>query len=176
MRPTDSGMNGCPDMPGWMLMHNAMSAPSAAAAALLDRRLRVERHADVQLERPCPLDQRCRHVDSFEVERDAVGARLLELLEVALGPLDHEVAVEPAIAIVDQPGDGLQHDRSHRDRLDEVPVSDVEVEDAGPGIEHGRHLFAEPGEIGRVDRRLDLDAAIPRSARPHSVGSPTRLM
>ena len=52
-----------------------------------------------------------------------------------LGLRDHEVAVEHSASLVDEPGDGAQHDGADRDLVDEVAVPDVEVEDACPGIE-----------------------------------------
>jgi hypothetical protein len=36
-----------------------------------------------------------------------------------------------------------------------VPVHDVHVDRLGSRLEHGGHLLAEPGEVGRQDRRRD---------------------
>ena len=66
--------------------------------------------------------------------------------------------------VVHERRDRLEHDRADRDRLDEVPVADVEVEDPHAGVEAARlDLLAEAGEVGRVERRLDL-AARPRAS------------
>jgi hypothetical protein len=42
-----------------------------------------------------------------------------------------------------------------------VSVADVEVEDARAGALKGFELHAEPREVGRVERRLDLDLSCP---------------
>ena len=74
-------------------------------------------------------------VDRLVVERDAVAAGLRDRLEVLRRALDHQVHVDRAAERVDERRDRLQHDRPHRDRLDEVAVADVEVEDAAAGDE-----------------------------------------
>ena len=53
-----------------------------------------------------------------------------------------------------------------RDLGDEVAVADVEVEDPRAGVVKRFELLAEPREVGRVDRRLDLDVSLP--TRPNS--------
>jgi hypothetical protein len=94
------------------------------------------------------------------VEGDAVPARVGDLGEVALRLDDHEMAVERPSTGVDQRGDRLQDDRPDRDRLHELSVADVEVEHARTGAEQLLDLLAEPGEVGRVERRLDLGRAV----------------
>ena len=66
-----------------------------------------------------------------------------------------------AAALVDRLRDRPEDDRPDRDRLDEVPVADVEVEDPDAGVEQRLDLRAEPREVGRVERRLDLRPAQP---------------
>src|SRR6185312_4019617 len=80
------------------------------------------------------------------------------------------MAVEHASPLVHARGDRAEDDRPDRDRLDEVPVSDVEVEDAAAGVEQHVDLLAEAREVGRVERRLDLDVPSPRVPR-HRTGS-----
>ena len=69
-------------------------------------------------------------VAGLVVHGHAVPAGLRDLPEMLLRALDHEVAVEHAAEPVDDRRDRLEDDRADRDRLDEVPVTDVEVEDA----------------------------------------------
>ena len=76
--------------------------------------------------------------------------------------VDHQMAVDPAAEVVDARSDRSQHDRADRHRRDEMPVADVEVEDAGAGLRDVLDLLTEPPEVRRVERRLDLD-------RPHPV-------
>ena len=104
-------------------------------------------------------------VDDLDVEGDAVAARLRELLEVVRRVVDHQVAVDPAAVLVDERRDRAQHDRADRHRRDEVAVADVEVEDAGAGVQQGLDLLAEPREVRRVERRLDLDRPNPVAPR-----------
>jgi len=42
-----------------------------------------------------------------------------------------------------------------------VTVPDVEVEHASASLDEGCELLAEPGEVGRVQRRLHLDRTCP---------------
>ncbi len=109
-------------------------------------------------------DRRRDVVDRLEVEGHAVAARLRERLEVLRRMLDHQVHVDSRAGAVDPLGDRLQDDRPHRDRLDEMAVADVEVEDVHAGIEQLVDLLSEPREIGPVQRRLDLD--LTRPVRP----------
>ena len=94
--------------------------------------------------------------------------------------VDHQVAVDHPALAVDERRDRLEHDRADRDRLDEVPVADVEVEDARARAQQDLDLLAEPGEVGRVQRRLDLDRADPvdpssrRDLRPAGARRRTR--
>ena len=99
--------------------------------------------------------------DGLVVERDAVAACCRDGLEVLAGILDHQVHVDHAAAAMDHRRDRLQHDRPHRDRLDEVAVADVEVEDAALGPQQLVDLGAEVREVCAVERRLDLDRPDP---------------
>ena len=76
---------------------------------------------------------------------------------------DHQVTVERAAEAVDDRRDGLEHDRPDGDRLDEMPVADVEVEDARAGAAEHVHLLPEVGEVRRIERRLDLNRPDPVS-------------
>ena len=96
--------------------------------------------------------------EHLDVERDRVGPGRGELLDVVRRVVDHQVAVEPAPRLVDSPRDRAEHDRPHRHRRHEVPVAAVEVEDAAPRRQQRVDLFAEPAEVGRIERRLHLHA------------------
>ena len=94
-------------------------------------------------------------VRRLDVEGDAVAARLGELREVMAGVVDHQVAVEHAAGLVDRRRDRAEHDRPDRHRRDEVPVADVEVEDARAGTRAAPRSARRAAEVGRVQRRLD---------------------
>src|SRR5207302_2513093 len=84
--------------------------------------------------------------------------------------LDHQVNVDAAAAAVDQVSDRLEHHRPDDDRLDEVSVPDVVVEDARPRAEQLLDLLSKPREVGRIEGGLDLGLSQP--VRPsHSAGS-----
>ncbi len=95
------------------------------------------------------------------MERDVVGACLPEHLEVVLGVVHHQVDVQDPALLAEDRRDRLRDDRPDRDRLDEVPVADIELEDLRAAVEQGRHVPAEVGEVRRVDRRFDLGPAHP---------------
>ena len=130
-----------------------------------DRGLRVERDACAEPELTRPRDRPGRIGGDLGVEGDAVAARLLDALEVLLGLGDHQMAVELSAVLVHEAGDRREHDRADRDLADEVPVADVEVEDAGARIEEHAELRAEAHEISSVDRRLDLGTSYPVGPR-----------
>ena len=121
----------------------------------LDLRLGVEGDADAEAQLTCVRDGSRRVVDRLDMERHAVAAGLTNALEVPFRLGDHEVAVEHSSLLVYEPGDRAQHDRPDGDLADEVAVADVEVEDAGAGVEQALQLLAEAGEVRGVDRRLD---------------------
>src|SRR5207249_1440770 len=75
---------------------------------------------------------------------------------------------------VDERRDRLQHDRPDGDRRDEVAVTDVEVEYPDAGAEEQLDLLAQTGEVGRVERGLDLE--VPRPLRPAHGGDRSRAM
>ena len=80
------------------------------------------------------------------------------------GVVDHQVAVDRgAFDGVHERGDVLEHDRAHGDRLDEMAVAHVEVEDARAGAEQDVDLLAERCEVRRVERRFDFDRPDPVS-------------
>ncbi len=117
--------------------------------------------------RPCCArggDRRGDVVDDLVVERHAVAAGRRDLREVARRVVDHEVTVEHAARVVHARRDRAEDDRADRDGLDEVPVPDVEVKDATAGVEEDVDLLAEAREVGRVERRLDLDGLRPHRA------------
>src|SRR5207253_10201951 len=66
----------------------------------------------------------------FVVHRDAVASGFFDRCEVFLRRLRHQVAVDESTVVMDELRDRLEHDRPHRDRLDEVSVADVVMKDA----------------------------------------------
>jgi hypothetical protein len=133
--------------------------------------LRVERDAHLQSVLARGGDRRRDVVDGLVVKRDAVAARRRDRFEVLRRPFDHQVQVDGAAAAVDQRGDRLEHDRAHRDRLDEVSVADVEVKHPAARLHQRLDLCAEVREVGSVERRLDLGGANP--AAPGHARDPT---
>ena len=141
---------------------------------LLGGALGVERDAERQAELArLRLDGRQLAPDDFIVDGHAVRPGLRERLEVLVRVLGHQVDVEDSAPLAEQRRDRLQDDRPDRDRLDEVPVADVELEDLGAGVEQLGQLVAEPREVGRVDGRLDLGAA--RPVAPTHGGDPASV-
>ena len=142
-------------------MQSTRSASRAAAATGSGSALRVEGDTGLQ-----PMLVSCANregdvVDRLEVERHTVSARGSDRFEVFRRALDHQMHVDDPIRVVDQRRDRLQHDRAHRDRLDEVAVADVEVEDAATGGEQLVDLGAELREIRTVEGRFDFDRPDP---------------
>ena len=128
---------------------------------VLDRRLRIERETDAEPELARACDRRAPARAHLDMERHAVAARLRDRLEVLLGLRDHEMAVEPRAPAADERRDGSEHDRADGDLRDEVAVAHVEVEHPRAGRLQRVELVAEAREVGRVDRRLDLDRVCP---------------
>src|SRR5262249_12112581 len=104
-------------------------------------------------------------VTGLDVHGNAVAAGCRNRFEVLLGRLSHQVDVDYAVHAVDLLGDRREHDRADRDRLDEVPVADVEMEDAHAGDHQRLDLLAEPREVARVQGRLDFDGPHPVAPR-----------
>ena len=122
----------------------------------LDRGGRVDRKAGQTPGVPDLLQRevhvRCR----LGLDRDRVGARGGELLDLALRVLDHQMAVENAARGMDLFADGLHDHRADRDRRDEVAVHHVDVNHPRARVHHGLDLLGQPRVVGRQDRRLDL--------------------
>ncbi len=143
----------------------------------LRSRLGVEDDADAEAERAGGIGDAGSVVGRLHVERHRVTAGGGDLLEVVRGVGDHQVAVEHAAPRVHQRSDRPQDDRADRHRGHEVPVPDVEMEDAAARVEQPLDLLAEAREVGRVQRRLDLDVIADPVAPPHAtiVTAPTAL-
>ena len=121
---------------------------------------RVERNACAEAELARLTDHAWQVVAGLEVHGDAVAARLGNLPKV-LGRLDHQVAVERPHRTGGRSANRLEDDRPDRDRLDEMSVTHVELEDPRSGPQQAFELVTEAREIRRVDRRLDLRSAYP---------------
>ncbi len=100
------------------------------------------------------------------MDGDHVGAGLGERLDLALGALDHQVAVEDSAAGVDQVADRLRDQRSDRDRRDEVPVHRVHVDHLGAGVHHELDLLREVREVAGEQRRRYLAPGDACHSRP----------
>ena len=118
--------------------------------------VRIERDADGEPERARRRSHAAGILGRLDVEGDRVGARRGELGEVVGRVGDHQVAVDHAAGVVDHRRDRPQHDGPDRHRRDEVPVTDVEVEDPAACLEQRLDLRAEAREVGGVQRRRNL--------------------
>ena len=77
------------------------------------RGLGIEGQTDLEPLLACEGDDASQVRAGLVVDGHAVGARLAELLEMALRRLDHQMAVEHAAPRVDDRRDRLEHDRPH---------------------------------------------------------------
>ena len=82
------------------------------------------------------------------MDRDAVGARLREGLDLISGPLDHQVDVQRTSGGVHPVCDRARHEGADRDRRDEPPVHDVDVDHPRACGHHLVDLLAEAREVG----------------------------
>ena len=117
--------------------------------------------------------QTVRVAGRLRVKADRVGAGLGEIRDLPVGVFDHQVAVEDAAGVVDLVGDRGDDQRPDRDRRDERAVHHVDVDDPRACRHHVGDLGAEPGEVGREDRRGDADAL--QRLGVHSRDSRSRL-
>src|SRR5881398_929746 len=102
---SDCGMNGCPEYPGLMLMQSTRSASPATAATSSGFVCGLNATPTCN-----PCARAC-----------AIVAGTRDLVEMPRRVVDHQVAVHCAtVERVYERGDRLEHDRTHRDRLDEV--------------------------------------------------------
>ena len=105
-------MNACPPQPGLTVMQSTRSSESAQLGDRLGRRARIDRQAG-QAAGVADLAERVVDVGRrLDLDRDRVGAGLDELLDLALGPLDHQVAVEHAARLVHLVADRLDDHRA----------------------------------------------------------------
>ena len=121
------------------------------------RRPRAERDPHREPELASYRGHPGRVIRCLDVKGHRVRTRLRELREVVDGVVDHQMAVDDPSGGVDRRGDRAEDDRPDRDRRDEMPVAAVEVEDPATTREQCLDLLTEPVEVGRVERRRDLD-------------------
>ena len=86
-----------------------------------------------------------------------VGARLDEVGDVALGPLDHQVDVEDGLGR-QRLAQRADDDRAEGDRRDEVAVHHVAVDEPRAGGHDLLDLRGQPREVGAEDRGRDAAA------------------
>ena len=88
----------------------------------------------------------------LDVHGARVGARTRELGQVELGPLDHQVHVHGAAAVVDLVGDRGHDLGPEGDDRHEMAIHHVDVEGARAGIEHlDVWLRKAPKSDARID-------------------------
>ena len=98
-------MNGCPPHPGFTVMQRTRSAASPSSDDGLGGRAGVDRDPGQAAELADRGQGAVGVRRRLGMERDAVGAGLGELLDLALGALDHQVHVDRAAGVVDPVGD-----------------------------------------------------------------------
>ena len=109
----------------------------------LDRRLEVECQTDAQARRSRFLDRGRRLGNRFQMEADDVETGIVQLIEEALGRIDHEMPVQRS----GRDRSETLHDHGpQRDRRHEVAVHDVDVEHLDMWL-HGRHLRPQSSEV-----------------------------
>ena len=111
-----------------------------------------ERHqADVEPRLAHGLERVVDVRSGLPVHDDRVGPGAREVLDPALGALDHEVDVERAAAVVHQIPERVDDQRPDRDGRHEVAIHHVHVNHTRAGVHHCLHLVAQTGEVGRQD-------------------------
>ncbi len=90
---------------------------------------------------------------------DGVRAGLDELVDVALGTLDHQVHVAHRPRRVRLLAQRRDDDRPDRDRRHEVPVHHIDVNHPRTRVQHLPDLLAQPPEVGGQNRRRHPHAA-----------------
>src|SRR6059058_1041859 len=145
-----------------MLMQRTRPTPAAIAASATSyrcSRLQRDTHAEAVL--PRGSGDRAQILNRLVVEGDAVRAGLAKRTKVPFRRLDHQVDVDPAAAVVNQASNRPKHDWADDDRLDEMPVAHVVMENARAGGEELLDLLAKLCEVGRVEGGLDLGLSQP---------------
>ena len=104
----------------------------------------------------------------FGMHADQVGARIEKSPISRVCGLHHQVHVHETVDA--RLAQRLQHQGPDGQVGHVVIVHHVEVDDVGAGIEHGRYLFAEPGEIGGQDGRGDPGLHLQWVSRPRQSG------
>ena len=98
-------MKDWPPQPGLTVMQRTMSASPRSSATRLDRGAGVDRDPGQAAELADRGQGAVGVRGRLLVEGDRVGAGLGELLDLALGRLDHQVDVDDAAGVVDLVGD-----------------------------------------------------------------------
>jgi len=114
--------------------------------------LGVERNARAEPEATGERDRPARIVTRLDMEGDAVATRTGDGLEMTLGLLDHEVAVEEPSPGVNERRERGEHDGTDRDLGNEPAVTHVELEDPRASSDESGDLVSESREVGRIER------------------------
>ena len=145
-----------PAKPGRTLITSTRSQSCEIGLDGLDRRGRIERQSGDGPKAADLPQQRPRIVDRFDVDRQQVGPRLAESLQVAARFGNHQVHVQRQAG---RAADGLDHGKTEADVGHEMPVHDVQVQDSG--------LRPLPsGEFPAPDEQNRKPAATARSRGP----------
>src|SRR6185295_6919885 len=92
--------------------------------------------------------------NGFDVHRHHAGTGGDEVVDEAIGIVDHQVHVERAGG---DALDGANDDRTDRDRRHEVSVHHINVNEIGAAALGGGDVTAQSGEVGGEDGGRDLD-------------------
>ena len=95
----------------------------------------------------------------FDVDGQDVGPGAGEVAQVALRLLDHQVHIDHGPIALGHRADGLDDERADGDVGHEVAVHHVHVNVIGPGGQGLLDVGLQPGEVGRENRRGEMDGA-----------------
>ena len=120
----------------------------------VDRRAGIEHHARLLAQLADMLKRAMDMRPGFGMHRDAVGAGLGEGFQIGIHRRDHQMHVERLFGVGPK---RLHHRRSDGDVGHEMAVHHIDMDEIGARRLDRLDLRAQPGKIGRQDRRRDSD-------------------
>ena len=121
------------------------------------RRRRIDRHAGALAQRVNGLHRPVQVNGALLVHDHRVGAGFCKRFEITVGLGDHQVNFKGDRAQRPEPA----HDhRPERNIRDEMPVHDVDMNPIGSRGDNLLNLVRQVGQIGRKDRRCQLDRVL----------------
>ena len=118
----------------------------------LGRSGRVQRDAGLLAQRADQLDRAVHMRAGFGMHGDDIGSRCGKGFDIDIDRADHQMDVERLGGVRAQ---RLHHHRPDREVGHEMPVHHIDMDPVRPGCVNRPHLFAQPREVGRENRRRD---------------------